>query len=377
MVPYSRRRPMRTLLLLGLHAAAHCASLPARRPELARAAPPAWLAGWRREPAKLSPAGTQGVWLSTFLFDQMADTLTGALTAAIAIRCMLETLRRLGILLRMLPAASRRLARGSANAMSAYVLSPALAVVLAPLRLAARLVPPRAQRAPVHALLALMRTPPARVAWRATRAVAAVSLRAASAICAVLPTLLLFTGASLALCVARLDGPGQLHGRARAAVRQLAAAARRPLPQAAVAAVGAALSLSRNEGLRRAARFNAGMVPMALDYHAAKWLYTPAPAAVRHARFEALHEKHKDRPLRLILSLGGFYVKIGQVCPDWAPFSFPKRAWLQARLQFPRRTSLWTPPHRPPPPMARLNVTHPSSDSRAVNNFPPTVTGLV
>jgi predicted unusual protein kinase regulating ubiquinone biosynthesis (AarF/ABC1/UbiB family) len=57
------------------------------------------------------------------------------------------------------------------------------------------------------------------------------------------------------------------------------------------------------------------MVPMALDYHTAKWLYMPAPAAVRRARFEALHEKHKQRPLRLIMSLGGFYVKLGQVSP--------------------------------------------------------------
>lgn len=235
--------------------------------------------------------------MSEFLVDPF--TLSGALAAAFAIKAKIALRCRIGHLLSLALVGLRSLATSVAGMASA--------ACLAPLRLGVRAIPPRVQRAPVHALLALGRTPPARLAWGATSCAARLFSRVLSY--SVVPLLSLALGASLAVG----DGPLRLDGRAGDAAYAVSATARRPSVLGAFGLVAATHALGRNEGLRRAFLFNAGMVPMALDYRAAQWLYALSPEAERTRRFQELHEKHKGTPLKLILKLGGFYTKIGQV----------------------------------------------------------------
>ena len=196
--------------------------------------------------------------------------------------------------------------------------SCALALRLArvPLNSLATALPDAMLRAPVLAAIRLSRLPPSRALLRSVRVLLLALGRTLELLDhLIVPVASATAAAALVLALGLLDGPRMLDGRPSRVVRRFANGLRQPPVLALALLAGAALSASRHEGLRRAVRFNAGMIPMALDYHMAQWLYLHAPAGERRAHFAALHEKHKLRPLRLILSLGGFYVKIGQVKP--------------------------------------------------------------
>lgn len=92
--------------------------------------------------------------------------------------------------------------------------------------------------------------------------------------------------------------------------------------------LGAAAALSAfasNEGVRRSLRFNAAVMPAFVEYRYWQWRNRPAPLAERARRYEWLHEKHCELPLRVAVGLGGFYVKVGQVMSSFGEAIVPKQ----------------------------------------------------
>ena len=94
----------------------------------------------------------------------------------------------------------------------------------------------------------------------------------------------------------------------------------------ATAGLGAALAYAYvfDEGAWRTVRVVSSLIPMAIDFQRLSLSTTGLPADVRQKKFDEYHEKWKDEPLRICLSLRGFYVKVGQICAGFPGDGLPE-----------------------------------------------------
>jgi len=106
---------------------------------------------------------------------------------------------------------------------------------------------------------------------------------------------------------------------------KVAVAARYTLGTAAVG-TGAALAYAYcfDEGAWRTVRVLSSLVPMAIDFQRLSLSTAGLPEEVRRSRFNEYHHKWKDEPLRICLSLRGFYVKVGQICAGFPGDGLPE-----------------------------------------------------
>eukprot|EP00049_Salpingoeca_infusionum_P003030 m.62438 g.62438 ORF g.62438 m.62438 type:complete len:567 (+) comp11912_c0_seq2:1558-3258(+) len=92
------------------------------------------------------------------------------------------------------------------------------------------------------------------------------------------------------------------------------------LPSVSVAALAA-----YDEGFRRSATFWVNAFPIYLHYRVTQMMVEGKPEDEQDAAFDELHTKYADDLLRIILTLKGFYIKIGQIGatrPDFMPPQF-------------------------------------------------------
>jgi len=93
------------------------------------------------------------------------------------------------------------------------------------------------------------------------------------------------------------------------------------------AALGSAVyTVGGSEGLRRSVSFNTQMMPMVIHYRLvqADLRLRRRPQHARAARYDALHKRYAQLPLRVALDLGGFYTKIAQVMSSFGEELIPK-----------------------------------------------------
>ena len=80
-------------------------------------------------------------------------------------------------------------------------------------------------------------------------------------------------------------------------------------------AVGAttAAVLTADEGLRRTAYYVGNLIVPLMRYRFVEWQVSDLPPAEQEKHYQYLHDIYCNEPLRVILELKGFYIKMGQV----------------------------------------------------------------
>lgn len=63
---------------------------------------------------------------------------------------------------------------------------------------------------------------------------------------------------------------------------------------------------------------------MGIDFQRLSLSTAGLPEEVRRRKFDEYHERWKDEPLRICLSLRGFYVKVGQICAGFPGDGLPE-----------------------------------------------------
>ncbi len=79
-------------------------------------------------------------------------------------------------------------------------------------------------------------------------------------------------------------------------------------------------SLQLDDGLKRSVKFWSQAGPIYAHYRLTERLVKGKPVEERDAAFEALHNKYAAASKAIILSLRGFYIKIGQMGATRADF---------------------------------------------------------
>ena len=89
---------------------------------------------------------------------------------------------------------------------------------------------------------------------------------------------------------------------------------------------GAALTYAYlcDEGAWRTVRVLSSLVPMFIDYQRVSLNTVGLPEDARRRELDLYHQKWRDEPLRICLSLRGFYVKVGQICAGFPGDGLPE-----------------------------------------------------
>ena len=69
----------------------------------------------------------------------------------------------------------------------------------------------------------------------------------------------------------------------------------------------------KNEGLKRSILFWRRAFPIYLHYRLVEWQVRNLPEPDQDKRFNALHDMYAPIAMDIILDMGGFYIKIGQM----------------------------------------------------------------